>query len=277
MDPPALLATIDVLAPGSPGEAYAAVIPPAVRGEVTLIVECSAEGFPLADYCCSVRRKDPSGPYTFSGMEFFRDPAGIRVGPWPGWRGIPRFPALTVRHGSVEAEVRETFWGDEMHGAIVRYVSRIVCNGDGGITLSSSHPSIIPRRVILYRTAVLKAVDRDVFLREDLTGIHPRLLLTPRDLPLLRRKARETHVVLWNKIAGLLHSWNLPFKITAEAKIPGGPERLSSEDRVLLSAFSAMMFPDEDRVSHALLAYSNYCTETGQPDFEPLRIDTQAG
>ncbi len=277
MGAPALLGTIDVLAPGSPGEAYTAAIPPAVRGEVTLIVECSAQGFPFEQYCRSVRWRDPSGPFTFSAMEFSRDPGGIRVGPWPGWRGIPRFPALSIRHESVEATVRETFWGDEILSSSVRYVSRIACNGGRALKLSTAHPLIIPKRVILYRTVALKAAHQDVFLREDLTGVHPRLLFTARDLPLLRRRARETHVVLWNKIAGLLHSWNLPFKKTTESKIPGGPERLSSEDRVLLSAFGAMMFPDEDRVSRALLAYSSYLAETAQPDFEPLRIDTQAG
>ncbi len=274
---PIPLGTFDVMPPKQMGGPYTVALPESLRGEVTLLVECAADGFQFERFCRFVRHTNPSDPYTFSTMEFSTDADGIRVGPWPGWRDIPRIPVLGIRYGSVDAEVRESFWGDEIQCSVLRFISRIACDGNGELALSSPDPFIVPKRAILYRTAALTATDRDVSLREDLVGIHPRLLFTPNDIPALRLKARGSHRKKWDTILAMMGSWDLPFEKTAESKTIEGPERLSSEDRVLLSAFIALMSPDDENVRRALGAYRSYIAETGRADFEPLRIDTQAG
>jgi len=75
----------------------------------------------------------------------------------------------------------------------------------------------------------------------------------------------------------LLNNRQLPFQKTAESKCVPGPERLSGEDRVLISAFIAIVNEKTDEIQQALEEYRGYVDETGRPDFEPLGIDTQAG
>ena len=274
---PVLLGTLGVIPPPQVGEFYRVALPDTLRGEITILVECAADGFPFEHYCRFVRPKSSPEPNTFSTLEFSPDPDGLRVGPWPGWRDIPQMPVLGIRYGSADAEVRETFWGDEIRCSVLRFIARIECDGTGELLLSTPDPLIIPKRAILYRTVAIKAADRDVSLRADLWGVHPRLLFPPAALPSLRVKARGSHRKIWDSITAVMGSWALPFDKTAESKTVEGSERLSLEDRVMLAAFVALISPDEENVRRARQAYSSYLTETARSDFEPLRIDTQAG
>jgi hypothetical protein len=154
---PVALGTLEVMPPKQGSGPYRVTLPLTLRGEVTLLVECAADGFPFQRYCRFVRQRSSPGPYTFPAMEFSPEPDGIRVGPWPGWRDIPRIPVLGIRYGSVDAEVRESFWGDEIQCSVLRYVSRLDCADTGELVLTSPDPRIVPKRTILYSTTGLKA------------------------------------------------------------------------------------------------------------------------
>lgn len=274
---PEYAGTCDVVPPEIPGGGYRVMIPRSLRGEFALIVECAANGFSFEKHCRHAYRKDPAAPYTFSSFQFGNGPDGIRVGPWPGWRGIPHIPALTVRYGSQNVETRPSFWGDEVQCLRLRFTGQVECDGTEELVLSSAEESIVPEKVKLYRASPLRASDRDVILRPDLEGVHPRLLITPDTLPLLREEAHGARCAQWARIEAVCASWDLPFEKNPESKTVPGIERLSSEDRVLLSAFIALVVPDPANIARALHSYHAYSAETAAADFEPLRIDTQAG
>ena len=274
---PVLVESLLISSAGLRGGAYRAVSPHTISGEVTILIECDAAGFPFERYCRFARRKNIGDPSTFASLEFRDVPEGIRVGPWPGWRDIPLFPLPEVLCGTTRIEVRELFFGDEIPTAVVRYIGRFAGADFQEIAIQTPDPCIVPRRIHVYRTSAIAAVPRDTGLRSNLLARHPRLLIGPDDVPLLRERVTTSHAGMLERITGLLTSWDLPFEKTAESKIPGGEERLSPEDRVLLTAFLAMATPGNEQTERALQAYTAYLTLTRRSDFEPLRIDTQSG
>jgi hypothetical protein len=114
-------------------------------------------------------------------------------------------------------------------------------------------------------------------LRANLAGVHPRLFLAAGDLPRLRASRTGSGARAWEKITGLQSVWDLPFSRTTESKVRGNEERLSPEDKVLVSAFLAMMDAEEEQIRRAKESYREYLQTTRRPDFEPLAIDTQSG
>jgi hypothetical protein len=114
-------------------------------------------------------------------------------------------------------------------------------------------------------------------LNPGMAEVHPRLLISPEHLPILRAQKDGSHAHFWKTVLQSLDQWDLPFEKTPEAKLPNGPERLSGEDRVLISALIAAIEPGERNIQRAQRAYTDYLQETQRPGFEPLTIDTQAG
>jgi hypothetical protein len=210
-------------------------------------------------------------------MEFSPDPPGLRVGPWPGWRGIPEFPRLMLTIGGEMIFLKPCFWGDEHAAGVVRFVGTTACKQARSIAIRRPAAGLIPRSATLYRTSAIHAARRPVSLTFPSSGSHPRLLLHPGMVQKLSPLTRTTHKTIWQKILELLNHRQLPFETTAESKAVAGPERLSHEDRVLLSAFVALLDSKQDNARQALQAFRDYIRETRRPDFEPLRIDTQSG
>lgn len=269
--------TVD-LAPveGEPG-VFRSLVPLDNSDEVTLLVACDAPEFPFEQHCRFVRQKTPGGPYTFASMEFRERPPGLRVGPWPGWRGIPEMPGLVAFVGGRRHELKVMFWGDELSQRHLRAVCVLPSGEGGALTVTTPDPRIVPRRVHLYTTYTVFAQKVPVRLRPELKGVHPRLLITPDQIVSQRKKAAGSHQAYWAKILALLGHWDLPYEQTPESKAVEGPQRLSAEDRVLLSAWVALIEPGRDTVGFALGAYDDYRQLTAAPGFEPLLIDTQAG
>jgi hypothetical protein len=261
---------------GEPG-LYERVADDTITGELTLLLECNAKNFPFDGYCRFVRHAGQGRPYTFPNMEFHEAPPGIRLGPWPGWRGIPGFPTVSVRCGSAEISLQPTFWGDETWCGLVRLFGRLPGGVEGEVKIRSYDPEIVPRLLSAYQTSAVKARKRPVKLLPELRGVHPRLLITPDLLPQLGVRALGSHRRTWDKILSLRASWHLPFEKDPESKCVGGPERLSSYDRVLISALIALTTGRQEDIRQALDAYREYLIETGRPEYEPLGIDTQAG
>lgn len=272
---PDLRATLDILpdTEGNGGYITAGAVP--LKGECTLLVEFT--GGPLEKYCRFVRKRNPEGPCTFSSVDFSPDPPGIRVGPWPGWRGIPEFPDLTLSAGGDLHHLRVMFWGDEMTEGLLRAVCTIEGDREALLTIHSPDPGIVPRRILVFGTHTVRAAVHPVSLRSGLAGTHPRLLVTPKHLTALRERAQHSHRVFWQRIVSLLDHWEFPHEQTAESKAVEGPERLSAEDRVLIAAWIASIEPDEAHIRRALVVYGDYCRLTERQDFEPLGIDTQSG
>jgi hypothetical protein len=274
---PELLGRHEVVAvPEEPGK-YRFSCTAAIEGELTLLLECDAKDFPFDRYCRFVRHPGQNHPYTFSSLEFHPYPPGIRLGPWPGWRGILEFPVVSASIGAFRTNLQPTFWGDESTSGILRMLGRLPDHCDGVVTFTSSDSQIVPRRVSIYPTNTLHARGFPTRLKPELEGVHPRLLITPGVLSLLHHRAVGSHRALWGNLLSVWENRLLPFEKTAESKCVSGPERLSGQDRVLISALIALVTEKNDDVRHALEAYRGYVDETGRPDYEPLGIDTQAG
>ncbi len=245
-------------------------------GEITAVLECDARSFPLELFCRYVRHL-PETPYTFPNMEFAQNPPGIRVGPWPGWRGIPSLQGPTLTIGRTPVPLQASFYGDEFSAGVVRFIGRTLCKHETAITSRRSDQPLIPLNVLLYRTSSLRAIPQALSLPHRSSDSHPFLLLNPGTVVKLRTASTTTHKELWQKILALLGTWDLPFEKSPESKTVPGPERLASEDRVLISAFVALLEPNVVNERRALLAYQEYRRETRRPGFEPLQIDTQSG
>jgi hypothetical protein len=248
-----------------------------LEGEITVLVECEAQSFPLERFCRFVRQSRPEAPYTFPGMEFATESPGLRVGPWPGWRGIPEFPRLMLTAGNATIFLKASFWGDEFATGVVRFVGTSTCKQAKSLAIVRPDPGLIPKSASLYRTSAVRATRRPVSLLRPSSGPRPLLLLYPGTVPKLSAAAGGSHKPIWQKILALLDHWELAFEITAESKTVPGPERLSHEDRVLLSAVVALLDPQRENVKRGVQAFRDYRRETRQPDFGPLRIDTQSG
>ncbi|MRR13531.1 hypothetical protein EG835_14010, partial [bacterium] len=164
--------------PGSPGT-YVTPSDVPLMGESTLLVEFSLHGFPLEEYCRFARPRADGLPRTFTSFEFSKNPPGTRVGPWPGWRGIPDLPRLDAAHGAVKTGLQMMFWGDEFSTRRVRGVARLEGAGNGRISVTTPDPRLVPERVSVYRTRAIRAHTHPLTLRPDLVGLHPRLLVTP--------------------------------------------------------------------------------------------------
>ncbi|MFC2085904.1 heparinase II/III family protein [Bacteroidota bacterium] len=246
-------------------------------GEYTLLLMFDGADYPFERHCRYMRHPGGATPYTFPNMVFADVPLGTRVGPWPGWRGIPEMPLVTVEAAGKLGLVRFQFWGDELTCRQVRGVVDIEVDGDLECTVTSADERLIPLRAELFPSLPFAVEPLPITLRKELAGEYPRLLVTESEISGMREQMQTTHRHIWSRIEELFASWDLPSAKTRESKAVEGPERLFGEDRAVLAAFRALLSPTADNVEFARVAFFDYLAQTEQEDFEPLRIDTQSG
>ena len=246
-------------------------------GEVRVLILFDGTDYPFEQHYRYARHRGAGTPYTFSNMEFAEESPGIRVGPWPGWRGIPPFPPVTLNAGGNPAAVIMMPWGDELTRRAIRGVASIELSPGKELLCDVGDDRLRPVYADLYAGRLPHAVPLPVTLRPEIEGGHPRLLFTQREIPALREKARGSHRDYWERILNLLEGSGLPWEITPESKTPAGPERLSGGDRGLMAAFAAVIDPSPSRRSLARESFLGYIRETRQRGYQPLGIDTQAG
>jgi len=249
-------------------------IPP---GIYTMHVLFDGADYPFERHCRYMRQPDETTPYTFPNMVFAEKPPGIRVGPWPGWRGIPEMPEVTVEAAGKSSPIRLQFWGDELSCRHIRGVVEIDIGGDSACTVASADERLIPVSAELFPSIPFDVEPIQTSLREGLAGTYPRLLMTKGELSALRDRKYTTHRHVWSRIEELFDSWNLPPAKTPESKAVEGPERLFGEDRTVLAAFRALLEPTDTHIEFARRSFFEYIELTDRDDFEPLRIDTQSG
>lgn len=263
-------------------------------GEHLLLCTLRSDNYPLLQHCRFARHKDSALPYTFPNFEFNEHPPGIRTGPWPGWRGIPSMPAASILihptrslpldiHPRSSASIRVNprpgvfdFWGDEFDTGLLRVRFECRLQGSGTLELVIADKRLVPLDAELYSIEDRRAVPVPIG-NIHAPQSHPRLLFTSGDLPSLQSQKRSTHASQWKNIIDLLDGWGLSPGKTPESKVLDGPERLFDEDRVLLSAFINLLEPNEENRVRAVRSLLEYVGLTQDPQFEPLKIDTQTG
>jgi len=249
-------------------------VPAAVTGG-SLLVTCDASRYDLASLYRYAKLDPGVSERVFSAFTFEKTPPGLRVGPWPGWRGIPELPIAALHYGERRSQGRWIFWGDELRSRVLRVVFRVESPlGDTGemIEIESSispfsaefHPHEFP---------VVSPIPAP--LSPGLAGEHPRLLFSRRDLDPLRAAA-SSGSDSWRRLEHAL-SFPLGLVPTAEAKIPSDNERLSAEDALFLYAFGALMTEDESLIGSALAQFEKSLLDSGDLEAQPYSIDTQCG
>jgi hypothetical protein len=247
------------------------------EGELRILILFDGREYPFEQHYRYARHRGGGTPYTFSNTEFAGEAPGLRVGPWPGWRGIPGFPPVRVRSGESSAPVVLMPWGDELAHHAIRGVASIDISPGGGLLCNVGDTRLRPLHADLYEGRLPHAVPVSVSLLPGVDGSHPKLLFTRHEIPALQEKARGSHRDYWARVQNLLEGDQLPWEITAESKIPAGPERLSAADRGFMAAFAALIEPTPSRRSQARESFLRYLEETRQDGYQPLSIDTQAG
>ncbi|HMK39755.1 MAG TPA: hypothetical protein VK569_10465, partial [Bacteroidota bacterium] len=234
-------------------------------------------GYPFEEHYRFARQRDAGAPHTFSNMLFTADEPGLRVGPWPGWRGIPEFPRVHVRSGPRSAPVTFVPWGDELPRRAIRGVASLDLTPGDTLLCDVGDAPLRPVHADLYSGRIPRANAVSISLLPEIAAAHPRLLVTDREIPALREKARLSHRDYWRRILDLLDRSEIPWSVTPESKIPDGPERLSEGDLCLMAAFAALLDPAPSRRSLARTSFLRYMHKTREPGYQPLTIDTQAG
>ncbi len=292
--------------------------------ELIVLLRCDVPAGWFDRFFRYASQADDSARITFANTRFVADPPGLRVGPWPGWRGIPEMPLPVLSVGEHGVAGSPQFHGDERQCGIVRVAYRVGRAMGGEAVLDVRDSGVRLRDIDVLAGCMQAAVPVELPLRPELRGRHPRLLFAAGDVGLLRRKAgglvdEDVHRPFAAGDVGLMdedvhrpfaagdvglvdedvhrpfvagdvglvdegvhrpfaEGWELPFEVSAESKVLPGPERLAMEDRVLLSAFDALLHPDDEaRRRRALDAFAEGCRVREHPGRAPLSIDTQSG
>ena len=252
---------------------------PAGRYGFHLLLDSSS--YPLAQHCCYMRSRPELNPIAtprcYHDMEFHSTPPGILVGPWPGWRGIPEMPPIHLRIAERSYPGRYNFWGDEFQAGLCRVFFLADLHGEETFVISWSNERLRPFTLTLYPSAKGRAQPVAVELNRHLAHVHPRLLFTAEDIVDFQRRRNASHAALWREIKKLLSRWASAFCVSSASKLPDGEESLHDMDRVILSAFSALLQPDQSNVERARNALTEFLTVASAPNYEPMLIDTQSG
>lgn len=257
---------------------HRARVPRSVRRPVLVEVGLTLPAGYLEKHCRYARSKNPAALPTFLNTEYAVTPPGLRVGPWPGWRGIPELPALTLRCGGSVVPGKYYFLGDEEAVGELRVMFPCEAGIADTLELRSPDPSLRPVRAQVVANLPAYAPPRPVTLRPELRGQHPRLVVDAAQVAALRREIRGVRAPHWRRLQRLVQdSWALPYATTPEGKVLPGRERLTGADRALIAALTALLRPDARTTAWAKRTYFAYLRETARPDFGPLGIDTQSG
>jgi len=260
-----------------PDGAFAVTVPPVETGGARMLILFDGRTYPFETHFRYARPKDTEAPRTFSNTEFAPEPPGLRVGPWPGWRGIPPLPEAALEGWGKKFRITMTPWGDELTTGFIRGAAVLDSCPGGIMNCTCNDVRLRPVRADVYACTVPEAHAHPVSLLENLTGTHPRLLITPREIPSLAGRAAGSHHALWKRVTDLIASRPEPWQITPESKVMPGPERLRGDDRALLSALASIVEPTAARQEAAKAALLAFAGETQSPGYEPFSIDTQAG
>jgi hypothetical protein len=241
--------------------------------------------YPLSDHLCYMHPKINTKyarlqELRFSEMKFDHSSPGIQVGPWPGWRGIPAMPKIKLISRNQKTEARYNFWGDEFKTGIVRIIAYLLIQRHTNqfISIKWEDTNLRPRFAEIYPCAKQTARTNSVELLAGLKSSYPRLLFSESQLKEIKNRCKKAHGDLWEKIEGFLtNNWSLEFTLTPESKTVQGPERLNDLDRVVLSAFHALMTERVESIERALDTFESALEKALLPDYEPMQIDTQAG
>ncbi|MEX2116444.1 MAG: heparinase II/III family protein [Bacteroidota bacterium] len=260
---------------GPSGTRYVA---PAIasKDSVTIIlITFDASGYPLEEHCCYAARANENVPYIFPNFDFRRQPPGIRVGPWPGWRGIPLMPLATLEAGETTTALQFQFWGDELDQHTLRAVAKIDFLSSKQIIVNAADKRLVPLKAEFFTLCARKPEPLVFDIGAGALSRHPRLLINEGDLRPLRNKVDSQHDLI-RRIHDFIPQWEQSLTVTPESKIPSGPESLTPEDRVLIGALLGLLEPEAHSV-RGINSLLDYCTLTEQPGFAPLTIDTQSG
>jgi hypothetical protein len=274
---PLHIAQYDLRSPSGTHDSAQTCVTGPFNHDVRLIVEIDARQYPLSIHCRYARWRDPAGTETFTNLDFAPDSPGIRVGPWPGWRGIPGFPEIALSWGAESRTAVVHWWGDEFDRGLIRAVAWFPEGCVGEIRCRVADSRLNPVSVSIFKDSPVRAHPRQSQLLPSLKDTHPRILLTRAEITNLRSRAQSTHRLHMDRIHALLSAPPLPPIFTPESKTLSGPERLRSEDRAVLSALVALIEPSAGSTDAALAALRTFVAETHRSDFEPWGIDTQSG
>jgi hypothetical protein len=257
---------------------HRAVLAKPVRRPVLVTMGLTLPTGYLERFCRYARPINPAQPPTFLNTLYAPEPPGIRVGPWPGWRGIPDLPQVRLHTGRELVVGKYYFLGDEELGGELRVM--FSCQQGLGkiLRFESDDAQLDPQRAQLRHHLPSWAPPRPVTLRPELCSQHPRLLLDATGVERLRCEIRGVKEPHWRRLRGLVRTaWRLPYATTPEVKVLPGAERLTGADRTLVAACIALLRPTPENCRRARRAFFAYLRETARPDFGPLGIDTQSG
>ena len=277
VDPVTLLGTAFLKPASNTGKQYVAPAFAAEHTDTIILISFDASKYPLEEHCRYAVRRDESRPYTFPNFQFQQQPPGLRVGPWPGWRSIPPMPSAKLKAGETEYELQFQFWGDELHRHILRAVVKISSFRSEQIVVSIVDPRLVPLEAQFYAVRLLKPSPFPFDIPAERLQSHPRLLIHENDLLALRQNQTAARSESLQRIHEFIPNWDRSLAVTPESKIPDGPESLTPEDRLLISAFLAVSEPSSVNIKRGIKSLLDYCALTEQPGFAPLTIDTQSG
>ena len=147
------------------------------NGTYTMQILFDGVDYPFERDCRYLRHPGGETPYTFSNMVFVETPPGIRMGPWPAWRGIPEMPEVIPTTSGQAAEaagksqpIRFRFWGDELTGRHVRGVVDVQIDGDLECTVVSVDERLAPVRAELCPAIPFAVEPVPIALLDELTG-----------------------------------------------------------------------------------------------------------
>ncbi|MBI5647799.1 MAG: hypothetical protein HY962_12790 [Ignavibacteriae bacterium] len=238
----------------------------------TLLLHLDASVYPVERHCRYARPAD--GPLRlFSALTWHEEEPGLRVGPWPGWRGIPDMPDIHVLCEDREIHGRWVFFGDEIHMRRLHVAFELPAHS--GITVALRCTDARLQYISHEFLAGARPAARPVPLVHPAHGRHPRLLTGERDLEEMRVRARGGHPS-WTRLCAVAAAPG-GFRETAQAKIPAGSESASLEDQALIAACIAAVQPGDEEIRRAHESFRACLEQSADPGFGPLGIDTQLG
>lgn len=253
------------------------------RGRYGFLVLFDARDYPLDHHYCYMQPKNKvetkEGSRRFAEMEFKPNPPGTAVGPWPNWRFIPDMPEINLRMDGELYRGRFNFWGDERETGHLQviFLATIRDSREQRFELQWKDKRLKPIEAMIYPGAKQDLTPIKTKLNSDSPHISRGLLFLSDDVHELRQRKNTTHQHIWNRILKLRDNWDLEFKLTPESKTLKGPERLDLQDRVIVSAFLALIRREERDIELAQQTFFRFLDIAGSGDFEPMQIDTQAG
>ena len=277
LNPVSLLGTASLQPIGGTEGTFIGEATATVDAEIVVLISFDASNYPLEDHCRYALHSEKAHPYTYPNFRFEQKPPGLRVGPWPGWRGIPLMPSARLKAGDKETELQFQIWGDEFQKHSIRAVAKIKSLPAEQIIVTVSDPRLVPLEAQYYSVRTLKPTLPQFEIPNEILRRHPRLLINENELQALRNDKTAARLEAFRRIHDLLPRWDSTLVVTPESKLPKGPESLAPEDKVLIGAFLALIEPASVNVERGVKSLLDYCTLTEQPDFGPLTIDTQAG